>query len=374
MKVVWRNAKEGKVTLATTNIKAGQSFFQERPELVWSEKGNHDDNDNGSINFLTAFSKMPVEKRDSFLRSYFAPGETHWEIIPKAKFISQSGKRLKQQLFADDDTLDESDIIRALLVRSFNGKKLDSNREAMYQVCSKLNHSCLPNCRFSFDDKAVCTLTAISHIKAGDDLCFSYMGPSVMIRGTQARRTHLALNYLFDCNCKRCLSEDTCRTTLCPTCNTHTAWPEGKPAGETVGFSCSSCGEVVQVADSWREWEVRLANMVVSAADKCTPLLSLEDVEEAVGHLQQQQQHITELQQQAREKLGPLHWCTALSNRTLAEVLLCVRRRKPAEVGTQTLRQAIKEYIEFLDHAIAPQMPFAGASMKKQWQDTLQQL
>ena len=82
---------------------------------------------------------------------------------------------------------------------------------AVYKTLSRFNHSCVPNCSWSFVPQgtpgsvgaASVAVRAIKPVKEGDELTISYADPTV---GRDERRETLWDKYRFDCACALCVS------------------------------------------------------------------------------------------------------------------------------------------------------------------------
>ena len=82
---------------------------------------------------------------------------------------------------------------------------------AVYMTLSRFNHSCVPNCSWSFVPEgtpgsvgaASVAVRAIKPVKEGDELTISYADPTV---GRDERRETLWDKYRFDCACALCVS------------------------------------------------------------------------------------------------------------------------------------------------------------------------
>ena len=82
---------------------------------------------------------------------------------------------------------------------------------AIFMLHSALNHSCCPNARCSFEDtdeRAIVRVHATRAIAEGEEITISYFGDDVDSMSLLQRREALALQYLFHCECVRCLEEE----------------------------------------------------------------------------------------------------------------------------------------------------------------------
>jgi hypothetical protein len=79
------------------------------------------------------------------------------------------------------------------------------NGSAPLTIHNSMNHNCEPNVTSmsSTNDHRV-SIVAIKEIKKGDELCLSYIDESLNVH---QRRRLLYDNYLFTCNCQKCLRE-----------------------------------------------------------------------------------------------------------------------------------------------------------------------
>lgn len=93
------------------------------------------------------------------------------------------------------------------------GLAFDNNEEvsALFENACILEHSCLPNCYYTFDttNKFKITMRAGRLIKMGEHLSIMY---THMLWGTHMRQDHLLTNKYFVCKCERCMDPTECGT------------------------------------------------------------------------------------------------------------------------------------------------------------------
>lgn len=89
--------------------------------------------------------------------------------------------------------------VNAHYINLENGQEISG----VYPTASILEHSCVPNCMFSFDFRKQFRLKMQSgkDIKKGEHLSIMY---THMLWGTQMRQEHLMINKYFICRCVRC--------------------------------------------------------------------------------------------------------------------------------------------------------------------------
>ncbi|KAL5496874.1 hypothetical protein EMCRGX_G013245 [Ephydatia muelleri] len=76
--------------------------------------------------------------------------------------------------------------------------------EGIYKSCTMMNHSCEPNCAWSFDGKAM-VIHAVTDISADEQLFISYIA---LVESCSHRRACLLDHYAFECTCVRCRREE----------------------------------------------------------------------------------------------------------------------------------------------------------------------
>ncbi|KAG6457560.1 hypothetical protein O3G_MSEX010367 [Manduca sexta] len=97
----------------------------------------------------------------------------------------------------------------AFQIASLYGKKEMSLR-GLYPVSGLLNHNCISNTRYSYNNEYQMTVKAVKPIPKGAEIFTCYSG---VLWGTPARRTHLYKTKHFWCKCERC-ADPTERGTL----------------------------------------------------------------------------------------------------------------------------------------------------------------
>mmetsp|Transcript_167725 Transcript_167725/g.533300 ORF Transcript_167725/g.533300 Transcript_167725/m.533300 type:complete len:504 (+) Transcript_167725:22-1533(+) len=82
-----------------------------------------------------------------------------------------------------------------------DGKALQG---AVYSLISRFNHSCRPNVSKHFDTEERLSLRTLREVSEGEELSFSYMRYSDLLRCTAYRQKTLKAGWGFECNCRRC--------------------------------------------------------------------------------------------------------------------------------------------------------------------------
>ncbi|KAK3733768.1 hypothetical protein RRG08_026879 [Elysia crispata] len=119
----------------------------------------------------------------------------------KATERLQLGDAEKEQL---DDTIDK--LYERL--EEVSGSFLDCEGSGLYQLQSAANHSCVPNAEITFPHgDHTLSLVALEDIQPDEEITISYLGCCGLERGRHSRQKALKENYLFTCNCLKCLSQ-----------------------------------------------------------------------------------------------------------------------------------------------------------------------
>jgi len=85
---------------------------------------------------------------------------------------------------------------------------LNSEGTGLYALQSVCNHSCEPNAKIEFPfNNAVVALVATRKIEQGEEVTISYLDECQLSRSRHSRRRALMENYLFACECSKCLKE-----------------------------------------------------------------------------------------------------------------------------------------------------------------------
>jgi tetratricopeptide (TPR) repeat protein len=91
----------------------------------------------------------------------------------------------------------------ASIVRT-NGFPESESRCHLYELISRINHSCAPNVTRRFDEKrGEADIVATRDIDAGEECCLALIS-EIGERATDERREMLRMKYNFECMCERC--------------------------------------------------------------------------------------------------------------------------------------------------------------------------
>lgn len=85
---------------------------------------------------------------------------------------------------------------------------MNNEGTGLYLFQSKANHSCSPNAQSFFPySNHVVVLKALKDIQPGEEICISYIDECQLERSRHTRQAILKENYLFVCNCDKCLEQ-----------------------------------------------------------------------------------------------------------------------------------------------------------------------
>jgi len=93
-------------------------------------------------------------------------------------------------------------------IDTHTGDFLNNEGVALYSLQSCANHSCSPNAEITFQHNNFrLSLMALKDLEPDEEICISYLGECDLERSRHSRRKMLMENYLFACECQKCLAE-----------------------------------------------------------------------------------------------------------------------------------------------------------------------
>lgn len=126
------------------------------------------------------------------------------------------GEWAKRVGLKEEPALDKAIDDLYMKMDDFSGQFLNVEGSALYSVQSKINHSCEPSCEIIFpESNHVLQVTALRDIQQGEEVSISYLDECVLARSRHSRQKVLRENYMFICQCTKCMAEaadDTGRT------------------------------------------------------------------------------------------------------------------------------------------------------------------
>ena len=111
----------------------------------------------------------------------------------------------------ESDKMDKADQLIDSIYQAMDkesGDFLNVDGSALYSVQSACNHSCTPNCEPTFrQSNHVLFLVATKDISEGEEIFISYLDECALSRSRHSRRKILQENYLFNCQCIKCVEQ-----------------------------------------------------------------------------------------------------------------------------------------------------------------------
>lgn len=137
------------------------------------------------------------------------------EFVEQTASIAKFACSIEKILPAQENDL--ARYIRILTINACEAKAL--NAIALFDLFSKLPHSCEPNATFRVRPDAVVVVRASQDIPAGALVSISYLpSAAFLLAPTYYRRELLRIQKQFLCRCARCMRPDTSRIVQCPSC------------------------------------------------------------------------------------------------------------------------------------------------------------
>eukprot|EP00906_Rhabdomonas_costata_P033402 RCo047083 len=208
------------------------------------------------------------------------------------------------------------ELVRYLLILRTNqhasGEQL--NCSALYELGSKVTHSCDPNCMCIMGGVTI-EYRAIRPIRRLDMLTFSYISAFDLWKSTPERRTLIRPQRFFDCCCSRCVGPDFTRRMRCPACGDHRTLyfqpgqpsfvpTEGTPTDTPWTCFNAMCGRKFSDAEMPLALEERLSLAVIQTYFQPKPG---QVVDRAVAK---------QMLDYVEQEMGHYHWLTALMTYT----------------------------------------------------------
>lgn len=239
--------------VAMQDFLPGQVVVQEEPLL----KAKNDE-----LSYLRSFCKAPVHVRDTVLSLFCPPLEDRGAhmIQPILKIARKAAKRQWAKGFS------VRELQNALVIHALNAFSFQNSSTALFEIGSKLTHSCDANTAYSSSRVRGCGChIAIKSIEKGELITAEYVDAA---QPTDMRREKLRSTKLFDCECDRCLQPDLTRAVPCPSCHPRqgsrggmylpvsVAWPTqglsvhyAIPGASGSDWVCESCKGTFGAAD-----------------------------------------------------------------------------------------------------------------------------
>eukprot|EP01063_Lacrimia_lanifica_P009578 TRINITY_DN16535_c0_g1_i1.p1 TRINITY_DN16535_c0_g1~~TRINITY_DN16535_c0_g1_i1.p1 ORF type:complete len:691 (+),score=224.35 TRINITY_DN16535_c0_g1_i1:60-2132(+) len=155
---------------------------------------------------LVNFVKMSPEEQDIVL-SCCCPSVPMSHAV--VHLIMASQKIASIPRFA---ALGQQKIVRLMMINKVNTHAIFDDESAIFEVASKMAHSCAPNCMY---DGTGLRWFSMKNIAKDQLVTFSYNASRYALHSAELRQTILRETHLFVCKCERCVGIDTTRGIRC---------------------------------------------------------------------------------------------------------------------------------------------------------------
>lgn len=174
--------------IVTRAFRAGELIFTERPLIL----ANHVDGQELQESIANALYATCSDSLAKFYKLY-NPLKlwSYWDDAHHGKFSTlEENIWNSNRLAFGQDPMDP-------------GKR----KSAVFELASRINHSCLCNAEWDWNYNGFLALYAWTDLKAGDEITIDYLGLPAWEMTAKERRLELARDYNFLCRCEACDNE-----------------------------------------------------------------------------------------------------------------------------------------------------------------------
>jgi hypothetical protein len=228
------------------------------------------------------FKKLPEERKRRYLELYCPPAGWFRALIQGFACFTLGGE--PKLLSADQDEL----MRKVAAIFSFNCFPTQDGGKAAFEIASRINHSCYPNCHMHFEGQG-CSAMIIRPVKAGEEIMIEY-NRKHRFKSIAERRFQCQSGRNFTCRCERCdaptdeMRQFSCFDATCPgrcyACQSVSDKPllQGNSGYDGVSFSpprllpCTTCKraaptEYQKIMFAAEERAVKLSTELLTAFD-----------------------------------------------------------------------------------------------------------
>lgn len=215
---------------AEQSFRCGDMIFEEKTSMLVSKavllaaSGHKEDAGfHELIGVGRQFLKLPSDRRTALLELY-AQDKLLMQVRSQRGYVSANSANVEftcesflegfQRLGMEVPPADVNDLWK--FARTWQANSFAVERGwALYEVLSRVNHSCSPNAVKAELSNGSMALIAVQPIDAGEEICLSYLREIDLLQPI-AMRTKALTNWFACCACTRCgNSEDTTRDLTC---------------------------------------------------------------------------------------------------------------------------------------------------------------
>merc|ERR1719362_578186 len=347
----------GKSVVACKNIPAGKRVIEELPLLSLKFTGRADDD---LLNVAWCYDRLSQSDKDSIMDLCHLE-EPSVGLLAALELYPPQASELPPSMTIEElrrvASKVDCNIIRIVILSSvhekWTGVESGDVSCAVYQACSRFNHSCEPNIGRRFDADGCMSLHTLRDIEAGEEMTISYLGDAELLQNTERRRWQLQ-PWGFRCSCPRCEDlVDPTRVFHCTSCGDGLVLA-GSQLDDLSGRTCELCSaemsatcaasSIVTEQSALIELEVGLAALQV------TDMSSSHGEGTGRANLNESLVRLEEQIRRFAAHLAPEHWVMAALHDTAQR--LC------QQVGQ--LSRAVphlESKLQFLNSTVAPAQP-----------------
>ena len=277
----------------------------------------------GFVAILPAFMKLGGEERKVVLKCV-APSVPLSHIAVVIVSLSNQISQLSQY-----SELGQMTIVRLLMINKVNSHRLQGSYAGIYEVASKMAHSCVPNVLY---DGTRCRFIAVKNIPKDGLVSFSYNASQYLVHSSEVRQTVLRQTHLFVCKCDRCTGVDYTRGIRCD-CGKGTATLDSDDA---IRFRLGTrlLDEEAGLSDN-KAWSCKACNQSWTDDEMLNLRKRENNIEQEVHKLSQQKEAVEkgqyeklkELTEKCLQTLSRDHWCYLVLTNLLANYCYQLARR-----------------------------------------------
>mmetsp|Transcript_29148 Transcript_29148/g.44070 ORF Transcript_29148/g.44070 Transcript_29148/m.44070 type:complete len:487 (-) Transcript_29148:87-1547(-) len=267
------------------------------------------------------------------------------EALKYLQINSTEGSKLKT--FVEDRPDDARKVMLVWSCNSFQGGRI-------YAQQSRINHSCNPNAVIRANEDKQTVLAACS-IKAGEEICISYLG-LLLYADRPVRQAQLLADKHFQCNCCRCSQFfDPAAAIPCVTCHDrngryldeNVAYDDEENVNymfprQSLDFECSKCKYTTKLDTDEPSKEIFSAIKAVEGKI----VIHLENIDEE--QTQDEEAWETQLHQLTCSVAGANHWTTNMMSLTRLDRILKQHHTLMIQSGEPPGIEEIAETIDSL--------------------------
>eukprot|EP00756_Hemistasia_phaeocysticola_P010161 Hpha_TRINITY_DN14998_c0_g1::TRINITY_DN14998_c0_g1_i1::g.145057::m.145057 len=227
--------------------------------------------------------------------------------------------------------LGQVQILKLLVITKVNAHRIQTHNAGIFDVASKMAHSCTPNVLYDGDK---CRWIASKPIQEGDMVTFSYFAGHYLCHSSEVRQTILRETHLFICRCPRCLGVDRTRGIRCE-CGKGSIGADATTDTAVRYRRGTKFLDKEKGAVDAKSWVCAACNGTWSDADMRTLLKREDSIEEGVDSMfrlkddveKGQYEKLKELLERSLQYLSRDHWCYLHCCMLLAHYHLQLARR-----------------------------------------------